>query len=52
MKLYYSPNLNPRVAVAVARTTNSPSPTTGLSVYAAHLPSFDNEEPEIVRHSS
>ena len=40
------------VAAAVARTTISPSPTTGLSVYATHLPSLDSEEPEIVRHSS
>ena len=49
--------VNPRgarysVAAAVARTISSPSPTTGLSVYAAHLPSFDNDEPDIVRHSS
>ena len=36
----------------MARTTSSPSPTTGLSEYTAHFPSFDNDEPEIVRHSS
>ena len=36
----------------VPRTTTSPSPTTGESVYAAHLPSAESVAPCIVRHSS
>jgi hypothetical protein len=33
------------VVLVVERTTNSPSPTCGLSIYASHLPSFDNVAP-------
>ncbi|MBL0891008.1 MAG: DHCW motif cupin fold protein [Gemmatimonadaceae bacterium] len=36
----------------VARTTSSPSPTTGLCVYTAHLPSLDSDEPLMVRQMS
>src|SRR5512140_2668022 len=36
----------------VARTTTSPSPTTGLSVYAAQRPSLDSDAPLMVRHAS
>ena len=40
------------VAPLVARAMSSPSPTTGLTVYTAHLPSLDSDEPEMVFHSS
>src|ERR1035437_4306438 len=43
--------LNSAVPV-VERTTSSPSPTTGPSVYAVHLPSGESEGPVSARHLS
>src|SRR5215218_8800039 len=40
------------VLADVERTTNSPSPTCGVRVYAAHLPSFESSGDVIERQRS